>query len=164
MPPNNRYGKIIKLILEAFSLAGEIGIKNLLQPGLVKEIIIADALGHEVLSSKREADACLPGNPGVLFEYLSCVEGGKGQLDRMFSRPPDKRKKSLERITRNEKIFLAIFYKENQIKLKIIYEIAPGVLLAEAKKQLDKSRNEISHIGVPEKWAAENGKIVYQSK
>ena len=42
------YRKIITLILEAAGLARLIGITNLLQPGLVKEMIIADILGHEI--------------------------------------------------------------------------------------------------------------------
>ena len=35
------YRKIIELILEAAKLARSVGITNLLQPGLVKEMIIA---------------------------------------------------------------------------------------------------------------------------
>lgn len=51
------YHKIIALVREASDLARSIGIPNLLQPGLVKEMIIADILGHELIHSKRDADA-----------------------------------------------------------------------------------------------------------
>ncbi|MGI9306098.1 MAG: hypothetical protein ACR2P5_02215 [Gammaproteobacteria bacterium] len=158
---DGRYGKILNLVSEAFSLARNLGINNLLQPGLVKEMIIASALGHEIIKSKREADAHLPGNPRVLFEYLSCKEGGSGQLDRMFSAPAEKRSQSLSRITRNRMVYLAIFYANNQIKLKTIYEIAPNILLREAERQLNASKNDISHIGISENWAKANGNIVY---
>ena len=112
------YRKIITLILEASGLARSIGITNLLQPGLVKEMMIADILGHELIHSKRHADAHAPGNPDEKYEYLSCKEGGTGQFDRMFKEPDDKRADSLNRITRNKKIYLAIFYKDEQTRCK----------------------------------------------
>ena len=65
------YRKIITLILEAAGLARSIGITNLLQPGLVKEMMIADIPGHELIHSKRHADAHAPGNPDEKYEYLS---------------------------------------------------------------------------------------------
>jgi len=153
--------KIIKLVIQAAKLAKTIGIPNLLQPGLVKEIIIADILGHEVIPKKREPDARDPNDHTILYEYLSCIEGGSGQFDRMYKNPPEKRRKSLHRILRNSKIYLAIFYKNDQTKVKIIYELDPKLVAKEARRKLNKSDNQISHIGFSEKWAKENGKIVY---
>jgi hypothetical protein len=95
-------------------------------------------------------------------EYLSCKEGGSGQLDRMFKNPPDKRAESLGRITRNSKIYFAVFYESEQTKCKVIYEIEPEVLLAETERQLDRSSNAISHVGFSENWVKEHGRIVYQ--
>jgi len=156
------YHKIIELVLKAAKLARSIGINNLLQPGLIKEMIIADILGHELIHSKRDADAHAPGKPDEKYEYISCKEGGKGQFDRMFRAPPEKRNVSLERITRNHRIYFAVFYEKEQTNCKVIYEIMPEVLLAEAERQLDRSRNDISHVGFTETWAKEHGKIVYQ--
>lgn len=76
--------KIIGLVREAAELARKIGIANLLQPGLVREMIVADILGHDLIHSKRDADAHAANNPDEKYEYLSCKEGGTGQLDRMF--------------------------------------------------------------------------------
>ena len=90
------YRKIIELILRAAELARTVSIHNILQPGLVKEMIIADILGHELIITKRDADARDPNDPAILYEYLSCKEGGSGQLDRMFKAPPEKRKESLQ--------------------------------------------------------------------
>ncbi len=90
--------QIIDLVLQASELVRSIGIANLLQPGLVKEMITADILGHELIHSKRDADAHAPGNPDEKYEYLSCKEGGSGQLDRMFKEPPNKRDESLTRL------------------------------------------------------------------
>ena len=155
--------RIINLALKAQKMASSIGIPNLFQPGLVKEMIIADKIGHILIVSKRDADAHAPSNPEVKYEYLSCLEGGSGQLDRMFKTPPDKRQRSLSRITRNRKIYLAVFRKHAQLSLKIVYEIDPPVALAEAERQLDNSDNEISHIAFNLQWAARNGRIVYES-
>ncbi len=38
----------------------------------------------------------------------------------------------------------------------------PNVLLQEAEKQLDRSKNAISHIGFSENWVKQNGKVVYK--
>lgn len=158
------YSQIIRLVQQAFSLARTVGIQNLLQPGLAKEMVIAELLGHELITSKRDADARHPDNPNVTFEYLSCKEGGSGQLDRMFSRPLHKREQSLQRIRRNSKIYIAIFYTENQIKAKTIYELEPLIVEEEAVRRLDRSSNDISHIGFTESWAKANGRIVFSDK
>ena len=110
------YRKIIELVLKAAEMARSIGINNLLQPGLVKEMIIAEILGHELIHSKRDADAHAPGAPNELYEYLSCKEGGTGQFDRMFKEPPDKRAESLSRITRKRKVYFAVFYHYCPVK------------------------------------------------
>ncbi len=154
--------QIIKLVVKAQKLALRIGIPNILQPGLVKEMIISEILGHKLISTKRNADACSKVNPEIQYEYLSCYEGGTGQLDRMFKRPLVKREESLQRIKRNQAIYFAVFYKSNPLEVKIIYEIMPKVLLQETEKQLDRSKNAISHVGFSENWAKQNGKIVYQ--
>lgn len=156
------YRQIIDLVLRASRLAQSIGINNLLQPGLIKEMIIADHLGHRLIHSKRDADACSFDNPNEKYEYLSCKEGGSGQLDRMFSRPPEKRAESLSRITRNFKVYFAVFYADNQARCKVIYELEIDTVLAETNRQLDRSRNAISHVGFPIRWARENGIVVYE--
>ena len=158
----NVHRQIIQLVLRASELAQSIGIANLLQPGLVKEMIIADILGHELIQSKRDADAHATGNPEEKYEYLSCKEGGSGQLDRMFKEPPDKRAESLTRITRNAKIYFAVFYADNQTRCKVIYELEPEIVLAEAERQLDRSRNAISHVGFSIRWASQNGVVAYE--
>lgn len=158
------YRKIIELVLKAADLARSIGITNLLQPGLVKEMIIADILGHELIHSKRDADAHAPNNPAEKYEYLSCKEGGTGQLDRMFKEPADKHAKSLSRIIRNKKVYFAVFYASNQTKCKVIYEIEPKVVVEETERQLNRSSNAISHVGFSEDWANRIGCIVFQDK
>lgn len=154
--------EIIGLVRRAQMLALKIGMPNILQPGLVKEMIIAEILGHSNICSKRDADACDKNDPSIKYEYLSCYEGGTGQLDRMFKHPPEKRAESLNRITRNKMIYFAIFYKKDPLEVKVIYEIKPQVLLKETERQLDRSSNDISHVGFSEEWSIENGETVYK--
>lgn len=154
---------IVALIRQAQALASSIGIPNILQPGLVKEMIIAEILGHEVIYTKHDSDARDPKNADVLFEYLSCLEGGSGQLDRVFNKPEDKRRASLQRIQRNNKIYLAIFFKKEPLMVKVIYELDPEVVRKETEAKLDRSSNEISHVGFSEPWAKTNGKVVYRA-
>lgn len=157
------YHKIIELVLRAAEIARSAGIPNILQPGLVKEMIIADHLNHQLITTKHAADACNPDNPDELYEYLSCKEGGTGQFDRMFKEPQNKRDESLDRIRRNKKVFYAVFYASNQTKVKVIYELEPAVVVKETERQLDRSKNSISHVGYTEKWVSENGRVVYSS-
>ena len=154
-------GQIIDHVRKAQEIATQHGFRNLLQPGLVKELVIADILGHEVHKTKHEADASDPANPDLKFEYLSCFKGGTFQLDRMFRSPPDKRFKSLERITRNSAIYCAVFDAESPLDVLVIYEVSVDAMMREAERQLDASRNEISHIGFTIKWAQQNGKNIY---
>jgi hypothetical protein len=157
----NYISQIINFVRKAQEIAAQHGFKNLLQPGLVKELVIADILGHEVHRTKHEPDAFDPANPERKFEYLSCFDGGPFQLDRMFSSPPDKRAKSLERITRNTAIYCAMFDEESPLDVLVIYEVPVDAVVREAGRQLDASRNEISHVGVTIKWVQQNGKLVY---
>lgn len=148
---------------EAFALARSLGIPNLLQPGLAKELVIADLLGHQLTPEKKGVDARDREDPNLAYEYLSFLEGKSGQFDRMIQYPEDKRRDSLDRIRRNHKIYFAVFYKKNQIKVKTIYEVEPNVVLAEVIRKLDRSSNRISHVNLPESWARANGRVVYRN-
>lgn len=152
--------ELIRRAQNLHDLSVESGIDNIFQPGLVKEIIIAKTLGHNVVTNKRMPDACSKKDENVFYEYLSCYEGGSGQLDRMFKHPPKKREESLRRITRNDMIYFAIFFRKT-LKIKSIFEIEVDDLLTETERQLDISSNDISHVGFSEKWAEEVCKKVY---
>ncbi len=153
--------RIVELVTKAQTIATQNGYPNLLQPGLVKEMVVADILGHEVSREKHQADAFDPDEPGRQFEYLSCFEDGTFQLDRMFKAPDDKRQQSLSRISRNAMIYCAIFERSKPLTVLEIWSITPQAMLIEAERQLDASQNDISHIGFTRKWARKNGSCVY---
>ena len=79
----------------------------------------------------------------------------------MFKEPPEKRVKSLKRITRKTFIFYAVFYKNEPLRIKVIYKVDPKVMSVETERQLNQSRNDISHVGFSEVWVRKNGKTVY---
>lgn len=158
----DKYGKIIKLVRKAAELAKSAGIDNLLQPGLVKEMIIADILGHELVPSKRREDACDPHDPDIKYEYLSCKKGGTCQMASMYPTPDEKRAQSLERITRNSKFYFAIFDREDQTKCKVIYEVDMQCVKQEATHKMDQSSAATPHVGFSERWAQRHGRVVYQ--
>ena len=47
--------------------------------------------------------------------------------------------------------------------MKVITELEPKVVAAETERKLDRSSNNISHVGFSEKWARSNGKVVYEN-
>lgn len=153
--------QIVDYIKTAQAIAKQHGFANLLQPGLIKEMIVADILGHDVHKTKHAADACDPQDPSIQYEYLTCFEKGTFQLDRMFKHPLEKRTKSLNRIRRNKAIYCAVFEVENPLTVSVIYEVPTEVMLAEAERILDASSNDISHMGFSPKWASTHGKAVY---
>jgi hypothetical protein len=153
--------KIVSLIKEAQEIAKKEGYNNILQPGFVKEMIVADILGHQVHKTKHEPDATDVNDKNIKYEYLSCFQNGSFQFDRMFKGPTEKRQKSLQRITRNKKIYCAIFDKNSPLEVLEIFEIEPDVMLKETERQLDSSSNKISHVGFNIKWVKMNGEKVY---
>ena len=160
----NYISQIINHIRKAQEIAALHGFKNLLQPGLVKEIIVGKILDHEVHRTKHEPDAHDPADPSRKFEYLTCTQGtkkGTFQFDRMFKSPPAKRAKSLNRISRNAAIFCALFDENHPLDVISIYEVPVDKMLREAKRQLNVSQNKISHVSYPIEWAQKHGKLAY---
>lgn len=153
--------QIVDYVKAAQAIAKQHGFANLLQPGLLKEMVVADLLGHDVHKTKHAADAYDPKDPSIQYEYLTCFEKGTFQLDRMFKAPLDKRTKSLNRIKRNRAIYCAVFEVENPLTVSVIYEVATETMLVEAERILDASSNDISHMGFSPAWAKSHGKLVY---
>jgi len=155
--------KIMRSMYQNHLEARKIEIENILQPGLLKEFRISEALNHDFVVTKRGADA--RGKNGENYEYLCCTsaKGATAQFDRMYKDTEENLARSLKRINRNDAIFIVIFYKEDQYKIKVIYEIDPPVMEKAAIKKIKKCKSkETAHIGFSEKWASKNGTIVYE--
>jgi len=115
-------------------------------------LLVANILGHTLIPDKREPDA--KDSEGHFYEYLTCMPGGTFQIDRVT-------KDNAYRITRNYKIYCITFSDEVPLTVIDIYEIDPDVFLKEALRQLEVSKNVISHVGVVKKWVTEHGTLVY---
>jgi len=147
--------RIIDLLRQAQTLAWQIGIKNLFQPGIAKEMVVADILGHTLIPAKRQPDA--QDGEGHFYEYLSSMPDGIFQIDRVT-------RANLYRITRNHKIYCVTFSDKQPLTVIDIYEVEPEIFLKEAQRQLGASKNIISHMGVSKNWVIENGSLVYMAK
>lgn len=139
--------EIVAHIRAAQELATGLGIPNILQPGLVKELILAEALGHTPITSKASADA--RDAEGRLYEYLCSLSTSNNfQIDRVTQ-------ENRERITRNEAFYFAFF--SDSITLAEICRVATPLVLQEAERQLARSRNDISHLNLSGAWVRRNG-------
>jgi hypothetical protein len=151
--------QIIENLKKAQEIASEkFGINNILQPGIIKELIIANILGHEVITDKDNADA--KDKSGNIFEYLTSIHRPKGdpnagckfQIDRILS-------ESSSRILRNKGFYFGIF--KDHLNVEEILRIETDVVNNEINRQLQVSKNSISHANFSLKWVKNNGKQVY---
>jgi len=139
-------------------VAGSSRIQNILQPGIIKELIIANILGHTLIPEKALPDA--KDEKGNFYEYLSSinrknVETNKGssfQVDRVT-------KDNLNRIKRNSAFYFA-FFKDHPT-IEEIYKVETKDVLEEAIRQLNSCKNNIAHVNFLTKWVKSTGHRVY---
>ncbi len=161
--------KMIEYFEKATLLAKEIGVDNITQAGLIKEMKMAEVLGHNVISDKHCADAI--DQNGSLYEYLSCQVSAKTSvfaIDGLFSRPLERMEQTLEhRISRNAAFFCGTF---DGVFLKKIYKVDTEKFFEYTRDSLTrrdqngKSKNSEHTINYPLKWIESVGKIVYNSE
>lgn len=142
---------MLELLREAHQITRGDGIPNLFQPGLIREMVLADRLGHILLPGKRDADAT--DSEGNLYEYLTALTGGEFQIDRLTS-------SNLYRITRNRLIYCATFCRTNLLDVVEVYAVEPDHLVEEARRQIAVSRNHLVHFTVRNWWVVEHGRRV----
>ena len=162
--------RLVSRIDEANLIAQKFGI-NISQPGLIKEIVMAQKLGHSVVSAKHLPDACDP-KTGDYFEYLSCQnkpglrDSGKNfAIDCMFSRPETDLERSLKRITRNRTFYCGVF---RGTLLEEIYEVPTQTFLDYTTANLNRrdkggtSKNREHTVNYSLKWVKEVGTKIYE--
>jgi hypothetical protein len=134
------------------------GVPNILQPGVIKELIMAEILGHDLIPQKDCADA--KDKNGNTYEYLASIrrvnvttnKGCSFQMDRVTPN-------NLNRVTRNKAFFFGIF--KSHLEVEEIWKVEISVVLAEVKRQLEKCKNDIAHVNFLLKWLEENGTKVF---
>ena len=113
--------KLLALLREAQSLAeAHFGVSNILQPGIIKEIMMAGVLGHKVVANKGLHDA--EDLQGRKYEYLASINrrnvrtnrGASFQIDRITE-------DNLTRVTRNAAFYFGFF--EDHLNLEKIIRV-----------------------------------------
>ena len=72
MQSNAHIERVMSLLREAQQIAAQqLGIDNVLQPGIIKELVMAHVLGHQIIPSKNFPDA--RDADGNTYEYLASI-------------------------------------------------------------------------------------------
>jgi hypothetical protein len=151
--------ELFNLLKEAQRIALEKhGVPNILQPGVIKELMMAEILGHDLIPQKDSADA--KDKTGNTYEYLASIrrvdvktnKGCSFQMDRITP-------SNLHRVTRNKAFYFGIF--KDHLEVEEIWNVEIPMVLAEVKRQLEKCKNDIAHVNFLLKWLEENGTKVF---
>lgn len=151
--------EITDLLIQAQKLAEqEHGISNILQPGIIKELIMAELLGHSLVPQKDLPDA--RDEYGNYYEYLASIRRINVRTNKDCSFQIDRvTRNNLSRVTRNKAFYFGIF--KNHLEIDEIWEVNTLAVLAEVKRQLDSCKNTIAHINFLLRWLKTNGRRVH---
>jgi hypothetical protein len=151
--------KILQYLRASQELAtADFGIENILQPGIIKEMIMADILEHELIPQKDSADAK---DENGTYEYLASIRRVNVKINKGCSFQMDRvTKYNLQRVTRNKFFYFGIF--KNHLEIEQIWKVETPIVLNEVTRQLDKCKNEIAHINFLLGWVEKNGQLVFK--
>ena len=151
--------ELLDLLKEAQRIALEKhGVPNILQPGVIKELMMAEILGHDLIPQKDSADA--KDESGNTYEYLAGIRRVNVKTNRGCSFQVDRiTTNNLNRVTRNRAFYFGIF--KDHLEVDEIWKVEIPVVLAELKRQLEECKNEIAHVNFLLKWLEENGTMVF---
>lgn len=151
--------ELFGLLKEAQRIAFEKhGVPNILQPGIIKELMMAEILGHDLIPQKDAADA--KDKTGNTYEYLASIrrvgvvtnKGCSFQMDRITT-------SNLHRVTRNRAFYFGVF--KDHLEVEEIWKVEIPIVLAEVERQLDKCKNDIAHVNFLLKWLEGHGTKVF---
>ena len=151
--------EILDLLKEAQRIATDrYGIANILQPGVIKELIMAEILGHTLIPQKDLPDA--KDADGKFVEYLASIRRVTGKTNRGCSFQMDRvTPNNLTRVTRNAKFYFGIF--RSHLDIEQIWEVESSLILEEVKRQLEGCKNDIAHVNFLLKWLEREGRLVF---
>ncbi len=138
--------------IELQCLGNMIDIKDVSQPGRLREMMIAKKLGHKIHGAKHGHDAESFPEDKIFrkYEYLTCKEGGSFHIDRVDS-------SNLEsRVMKSDWLFCAVFDSNSPIILKEIYIVSPQKFLDECLERVKNSKPSSRHVAVPLSWVKNN--------
>lgn len=151
--------ELFDLLKEAQRIAIEkYGVPNILQPGVIKELMMAEILGHDLIPQKDSADA--KDKNGNSYEYLASIRRVKVTTNKGCSFQMDRvTQNNLNRVTRNKAFYFGIF--KDHLEVEEIWKVEIAVVLAEVKRQLEICKNDIAHVNFLLKWLEENGTKIF---
>ena len=151
--------EITDLLIRAQKLADqEHGISNILQPGIIKELIMAEVLGHTLVPQKDLPDA--RDEFGNFFEYLTSIRRLNVKTNKDCSFQIDRvTGNNLSRVTRNKAFYFGIF--RNHLEIDEVWEVKTTTVLAEVKRQIGSCKNTIAHVNFLLNWLKTNGYKIY---
>lgn len=151
--------EIIELLKRTQEIAKEkYGITNILQPGVIKEMIMAEILGHGLVPQKDLPDA--QDKHGNFYEYLASIrrinvktnKGCSFQMDRVTPT-------NLSRVTRNSAFYFGIF--KTHLEIEEVWRVEIPIVLTEVQRQLQNCKNDIAHVNFLLKWLEKSGTLIY---
>ena len=158
----NYYNKAIDFLKQEFPDA------NPLQPGFLKEITIAEELGHRVETRKHLCDAY--DKKERQLEYLTCQEDTLEKkrnfgIDGVFSSPENYKQGSLDRIRRNYEIYYGIF-SEGTLEIQELWLGETEDLVKFVDENVTKrdpangGKNTEHTVSISKKWVRNNCKRI----
>jgi hypothetical protein len=137
--------RIRKLLIEADSLLKSNGFSGVTTPGIIKEIIIGDALNHEVHKTKHGSDACDRNDDTIKYEYLTATRkkkpkpDGECQIDRIDDT-------NLDKISKNTKHYF-VWFDADSLEKFMVYELDSSIVLQSAKEKINCGMNKAKEKG-----------------
>jgi hypothetical protein len=158
-----RRQKILALMSEACRLAVLEGIPDLCRPGVVKQMIVSDALGHESCGAWHygPGDAFDPKDPEKRFEYFITSDGKRFQAGIVRRSDWEAKKSFYVRFEKAAAIFFAVFDTHEPLKLLRVYRVETEAFRAALEQQIAQSKSAIVNSTFAERWVATNGTLVF---
>lgn len=134
-----------------------LNIKNVSQPGTIKEGVLVDLFKHKLHITKHEHDAedfpksHVNSCDRKRYEYFTSL-----QKYSSFDVTRANNNTFPTRMLKNDLIICALFDDEDVTKVLEYYHVLPEVFLEEALKQINRSNTYNITVSIPLKWVKEN--------
>jgi len=127
----------------------DFGVGDITLKGRIREILIAEKLGHEIIVGSKDADA--RDKSGAVFEYLTS-KSGKFQVTHLTE-------ENMYRITRNDAIICANF--NSPIEIDSIWRVNVADYMARMEGRRPWPENKQNNFTIPIRWVESVGKQLH---
>lgn len=142
----------------------EYGIENILQPGVLKEMVLADILGHRINPVKHQCDAF--DQEGNQVEYLTSLVRTSGTNQGCSFQFSSIHEGNMYRVERNTHVYFGVFL--NLLEVSEIWKASSSDVAIEVRRQLcAKPRvrdTKVNHASLKLEWVRLKGERVWSSQ